>query len=112
MFKKVIIKIVLEKILKIINNLWYNFWFNSKIITIKSKRKNKCWKGFGILFFKVETKICKLEGLPTKNELHVFQIDKERKENRKKITDLKYNINIKEIEIGNKDFIGKKEMIW
>ena len=34
--------------------------------------------------------------------------DKERKENRNKLTDLKFNNNAKDIEIGNKDYIGKK----
>ena len=59
-------------------------------------------------FFKVEPVMCKPEDLPKLDELHEYQTDKERKENRGKLNDLKLKNNIQEMEIGNRDFIGKK----
>ena len=58
-------------------------------------------------FFKVEPKMCSPEELPKLEETHEFQSEKERKENRNQLIDLKGK-NYKEMEIGDKDFIGKK----
>ena len=81
-----------------------------KLLQLNPKERITAEKALDHEFFKVEPKMCKLENLPTDNELHEFQTDKERKENRNRLTDLKNNNNnnIKEMEIGNKDFVGKK----
>jgi cyclin-dependent kinase 12/13 len=59
-------------------------------------------------YFEVEPKMCKPEDLPKLDEIHEYQTDKERKENRGKLNDLKAKNNNQEMEIGNRDFIGKK----
>ena len=79
-----------------------------QLLKLNPKERITAEKALNHDFFKVEPKMRKLEGLPTDNELHEFQTDKERKENRNKLTDLRHNNYIKEMEIGNKDFIGKK----
>ena len=79
-----------------------------KLLQLNPKERITAEKALNHEFFKVEPKMCKIEGLPIENELHEFQTDRERKENRHKLTDLKENNNIKEMEVGNKDFIGKK----
>ena len=79
-----------------------------KLLELNPKNRITAEEALKHDFFKVEPKMCKPENLPTNTEFHEYQTDKERKENRNKLTDLKFKNNNQEIEIGNKDFIGKK----
>ena len=79
-----------------------------KLLQLNPKNRITAEEALNHDFFKVEPKMCKPNNLPVNNELHEFQTDRERKENRYKLTDLKCkNIN-QGMEISNKDFIGKK----
>ena len=83
-----------------------------KLLQLNPKKRISAEEALKHDFFKVEPKMCGPEDFPKISELHEFQTDKERKENRNKINDLKLknnmNNNVQEMEIGNKDFIGKK----
>ena len=78
-----------------------------KLLQLNPKERITAEEALNHDFFKTGPEMHKFEDLPKDCELHEFQTDKERKVIRNKLTDLKYKIN-KEMEIGNKDFIGKK----
>jgi len=79
-----------------------------KLLELNPKNRISAEEALKHNFFKEEPEMCKPEDLPKMEELHEYQTDKERKENRGKLNDLKLKNNIQEMEIGNKDFIGKK----
>ena len=79
-----------------------------KMLQLNPKERITAEEALNHEFFKVEPKMTKLEYLPTDIELHEFQTEKEKKEYRKKLTDLKHKTNNQDMEIGNKDYIGKK----
>ena len=56
-------------------------------------------------FFKKEPKMCSPEELPDMEEFHEFQSLKEKKEQTNRLSELK---DKKNMEIGNKDYLGKK----
>ena len=80
----------------------------NKLLQLNPKDRITAEEALNHQFFKVEPKMCKAEDLPKKEELHEYQTDKEKKENRNKLTNLKAKTDNQEMEIGNKDFIGKK----
>lgn len=59
-------------------------------------------------FFKVEPHMCKPEELPKLEELHEYQTLNDKKEMKNKISDLKIKNEGQDMEIGNRDYIGKK----
>ena len=79
----------------------------NKLLQLNPKERITAEEALKHDFFKVEPKMCTPDELPKIEEFHEYQTDKERKENRNKLVDLKVNNN-QEMEIGNKDFIGKK----
>ena len=79
-----------------------------KLLQLNPKKRITAEEALNHEFFKIGPEMCKFDDLPKDKELHEFQTDKERKENRNKIADLKFKNNNLEMEIGNKDFIGKK----
>ena len=79
-----------------------------KLLQLNPKDRITAEEALNHEFFKTGPEMCKLEDLPKDTELHEYQTDKERKENRNKLTYLKNKNNNQEMEIGNKDFIGKK----
>ena len=81
----------------------------NKLLQLNPKERITAEEALNHQFFKVEPKMCKPEDLPKiEEELHEYQTDKERKENRNKLTNLKDKTDNQEMEIGNKDFIRKK----
>jgi cyclin-dependent kinase 12/13 len=80
----------------------------NKLLQLNPKDRITAEEALNHQFFKVEPNMCKAEDLPKIEELHEYQTDKERKENRNKLTNLKDKTDNQEMEIGNKDFIGKK----
>ena len=78
-----------------------------KLLQLNPKDRITAEEALNHQFFKEMPEMCKIKGLPKDNELHEYQTDKERKEIRNKLTDLKSKNN-QEMEIGNRDFIGKK----
>ena len=79
-----------------------------KLLQLNPKNRISAEEALKHNFFKEEPEMCRPEDLPKMEELHEYQTDKERKENRGKLNDLKLKNNTQEMEIGNKDFIGKK----
>ncbi len=79
-----------------------------KLLELNPKDRISAEEALNHQFFKVEPEMCKPEDLPKLDELHEYQTDRERKENRGKLNDLKLKNNNQEMEIGNRDFIGKK----
>ena len=77
-----------------------------KLLQLNPKERITAEEALNHDFFKIGPEMQKFQDLPKDCELHEFQTDKERKVIRNKLTDLKYKN--KEMEIGNKDFIGKK----
>jgi len=49
--------------------------------------------------------MCKPEDLPKIDEFHEYQTEKEKREQKSKLDDLKIK---QDMEIGNKDYLGKK----
>ena len=57
-------------------------------------------------FFKAEPKMCKPDELPKiEEEFHEYQTEKDKKDQKNKLSDLKIK---QDMEIGNKDYLGKK----
>ena len=77
----------------------------NKLLDLNPKKRITAEEALNHDFFKVEPKMCTPEELPKIDEFHEFQTEKDKKELKKKLGDLKIK---QEMEIGNKDFIGKK----
>lgn len=76
-----------------------------KLLQLNPKNRITAVQALEHEFFKTEPKMCKPQNLPENKELHEYQTDKERKENRNRLKNISAN---QEMEISNKDFIGKK----
>ena len=77
----------------------------NKLLELNPKKRITAEEALNHDFFKVEPLMCKPEELPKIDEFHEYQTEKDKKEQKKKLGDLKIR---QEMEIGNKDFLGKK----
>ena len=77
----------------------------NKLLDLNPKQRITAEDALKHDFFKTEPKMCNPDELPKIEELHEFLTDKEKREQKNKLSDLKIK---QDMEIGNKDFIGKK----
>ena len=79
----------------------------NKLLELNPKKRITAEQVLNHDFFKTEPLMCKPEELPKMDELHEYQNEKDMKN---KISDLKIKNDEKDMEIGNKDYLGKKRL--
>ena len=79
-----------------------------KLLELNPKNRITAEQALNHDFFKVEPHMCKPEELPKIEELHEYQTEKDKKEMKNKISDLKIKNDVQDMEIANKDYVGKK----
>ena len=77
----------------------------NRLLELNPKKRITAEEALNHDFFKKETLMCKPEDLPKIDEFHEYQTEKEKREQKSKLDDLKIK---QDMEIGNKDYLGKK----
>ena len=77
----------------------------SKLLDLNPKTRITVDQALEHDFFKVEPKMCSPEELPKIEASHEYQTEKERREQKMKMSNLKVK---QDNEVGNRDYIGKK----